>query len=224
MKKNNRFYSSVSYSVFWGLVLVIAAVALVLDGLGVNMGLGLTAFHYIFGAICLGWIIKEIIDLKFHRIFFPLAFMFFIFEGAIAGWMGRTDPNIISNWTVLLAALLLTLGVKAISGKNGSSGKKIGNNTYYFDANDKDKCIVTENLGNVQVHFINKEQYDGLGVVTVRENIGNVTLHIPSEWNVLTEAKENLGKVNIPSRETLGEKSITISIRENLGQINVVFE
>ncbi len=102
---------------FFGLILVCAAVILVLDGLGYPIGgADLSAWRIIGGVVCLCWLVTEIVKLNFARIFFPLAVIFLLFEGYIAKLLGMEDTDIISNWIVLLAALLLTVGVGAIGG------------------------------------------------------------------------------------------------------------
>lgn len=222
MKSKKHF--SVSSSVFWGLVLIIAAAALILDGVGFSFGSGITFWHVAGGVLLLSWIISECVKLRFHAIFFPLAFLFMIFEGVIAGWMGREDPNIISNWTLLLAALLLTIGVGALTKRSGGrENARLGNSTLYFDANDPGSCVLSDTVGNSHVYFINKEQYNGLGVVSVRNNVGKVTLHVPSEWNVVTECRDTLGSITVPEREQVAGKSITVSVRDSVGSVNVEF-
>ena len=221
--KNNGFFT-VSRSVFWGLVLILAAAALILDGVGFSFGIGITLWHVIGGVILLSWIVSECVKLRFHAIFFPLAFLFMLFEGVIASWLGREDPNMISNWTLLLAALLLTIGVGALTKRSGGrENARLGNSTLYFDANDPGGCIVSDNVGNIHVYFINKEHYNGLGVVSVRNSVGKVTLHVPSEWNVVTECKDTLGSVNVPEREQVAGKSITVSVRDSVGSVTVEF-
>ena len=110
-----------------------------------------------------------------------------------------------------------------IAGGN-STGGKIGRQTLYFDASDLSGAVVRENLGDVEVFITNREAYDGSGIITVTENLGRVTLHIPAEWNVVTQSSENLGNVNIPQRDVEGDKAVTLVITQNLGNIRVIFD
>ena len=222
---------------FWGIVLVLAAVVLILDGVGVDFGFGITPWKIILGVRIASWLVYEIVRLKFTDIFFPLAFLFIVFKEPLAKAIGYTGDNLISNWIVLLAALLLTIGFKAIfkpkhivsiNGKeyevSGDHGGKIGRQTLYFDASNLDGAVVKENLGNVEVFITNREAYEGGGVITVNNNLGKITVHVPENWNVVTQASENLGNVNIPQRDVDGEKTITLVITENLGNISAVYE
>ena len=81
-----------------------------------------------------------------------------------------------------------------------------------------------EHIGTVDVYISNREAYQGDGKITVRENLGIVKLHLPGEWNLVSYTKENLGKITIPDHEATGDKSITVTITENLGEVSVVFD
>ena len=223
--------------IIWGLALIFAAVWLILDSTGViAVDGGFSWWRILLGVLLGAWLVAVCIKLRFTDIFFPLAFLFLVFEGPIATALGKED--LINNWIILLAALLLTVGTKIVFSKHGvvhiSSGDtvsknenvqgKLGNSTVYFDAADIDAQKISDNLGKVDVFFTNKEQYPGSGVLTICDNLGVVTLHLPKEWDVMTQTSDNLGRVFIPEKDVPGEKTITLVITDNLGKIDVVYE
>ena len=222
--------------VFWGIVLVLAAVVLVLDGVGVDFDFGITPWRIVVGVLLASWLVYEIVKLKFTDIFFPLGFLFIVFKEPIAAAFGRQGDNLISNWVILVAALLLTIGFKSIfrhrtvvsvNGQDYTVSQgvgKIGHQTLYLDAADLSGAVVRENLGLVEVFINNREAYTGGGVITITENLGKINVHVPAEWNVVTQTSENLGNVNIPARDVTDGPSITLVITENLGQIEVKFD
>ena len=224
--------------IFWGIVLVLAAVLLILDGVGVNFGIELSAWRIILGVLLLAWLVFTCVNLRFTEVFFPLAFLFLVFEGPIANALGRTDGNLINNWIVLLAALLLTIGTKAIFSRRGAvcvrSGdgddndenttRKIGSSTLYFDGADLSNVEIKDNLGSVHAYFTDKDAYTGGGIITVHSNLGSVVLHLPKEWDVLVQSSSNLGRVHVPPKEQSGGVSITLVAKDNLGNVSVVFE
>ena len=212
-------------SLFWGLVLILTAAVLILDGIGISFGQGITPVRIIFGILLLALTIYEIVRLKFSYIFFPLAFLFLLFEEPLAWALGK-DGSLISNRTVLLAALLLTIGAALLSPKQKGIKKikVMGNTTLYFDASDMSNCRINDNMGQVYAYVVNKEAYVGGGVITVTDNLGSVVLHIPSEWNVITETSDNLGKISIPPQDGNREKSITLIVTDNVGVVSVVFD
>ena len=234
MKGTNKVF----HPIFWGVVLVLTAVVMILDGIGLGFGYGITPWRILIGVLLGTWLLYEMIRLKFTNIFFPLAFLFITFKGPLAIALGREGENIISNWVVLLAALLLTIGFKVIfrrkrvvtvNGKeytipSNQRFGKIGHQTLYFDATDLSNAVVTENLGYVEVFINNRDAYPGDGMIRVAENLGKISLHIPGDWNVVTQSSENLGFVNIPNREFVGDKTLTLMIMENLGHIDVIFD
>ena len=232
-RKPSKSYSAI----VWGLVLVLAAVVLILDDAGVPIGFGISPWRIILGVLLFAWLVYEVIRLRFTEIFFPIAFLFILFQKPIAKEVGYGKGRFLSPWIVLLAALLLTIGMQIlfkrkseviINGHTVTAGKKggdrIGNQTIYFDATDLSNVEIREHIGTVDAYISNKETYPGDGKITVTENLGMVKLHLPNEWNIVTYTKENLGKISIPDHEATGDKSITIVVTENLGEVSVVFE
>ena len=230
---------SKSYSALvWGFVLVLAAVVLILDDAGVPIGFKVSPWRIILGVALFAWLVYEIIRLRFTEVFFPIAFLFILFQKPLAEEIKYGKERFLSPWVVLLAALLLTIGCKIlfrnrgeviVNGHRIASGKstgggKVGDQTVYFDASDLSDVRIREHIGTVEVFISNPEAYNGEGEITISENLGIVKLHLPNEWNVVTYTKENLGKVSIPDHEATGDKSITLAITENLGEISVIFE
>lgn len=221
--KERRFHLT-GAPIFWGLVLILAAAALILDGAGISFGAGITALHIVGGILLLAWLVTGIVKGRFWSVFFPLAFLFMLFEAPLAGLLGRDDPNIISNWLVLLAALLLTIGFRLLFRRKKAGGMSVGSRTLYLDGGDLSDVVIAENLGQVNVYITNPKHYTGGGRITVSENLGQVVLHIPGDWFVQAESSENLGSVSVPSQTYTGGKTILLYARENLGQVVVRFE
>ena len=222
----------------WGLILVLAAVVLILDDAGVPVEFGwFSPWRIILGFLLFAWLVYEVIRLKFTDLFFPIAFLFILFQKPLAETVKYGKERFVSPWIVLLAALLLTIGFKILFkpkrevtfnghtiGIGRGEDKKVGDQTMYFDASDLANLQIREHIGTVDVYLSNKEAYTGDGKITVTENLGIVKLHLPVEWNVVTLTKENLGKVTVPDHEATGEQSITLVITQNLGEVTVVFE
>ena len=215
-------------SIFWGIVLVAAAVLLILDGVGVELGYGVSVWRIILGAACVAWFAGSIIKRRFTDLIFPLAFLFLIFEAPIAHALGKEDNNLISNWTVLLAALFLTIGLKFILPKKTGGVKisgKIGSATLYFDASDLSNVRITENVGATNAYIVNREAYTGGGMIYVSENVGAVTLHIPGDWAVTVNRHDSIGPINVPERpDGVYRYTIGVDVHDNVGPVNVVFE
>ena len=230
---------------FFGIILVCAAVALILDGLGISIsGAQISAWSIVGGVLCLAWLVVEIVELKFSHIFFPLAFIFLLFEGQIATWLGHDDPNLISNWLVLLAALLLTIGVGVLGGNLKKRKKtqidKDGNtvvintnekknfsqaSVVFVDAADLGEYEVENNCGSIHVYIENADRYGGSGALNVDNNCGSMVVHVPKAWRVVSNVDNNLGSVKIPSHETQADAPVLKIMGENnLGSLAIIFE
>ena len=228
-KKKVTFNWRSKNSIFWGIVLVGAALLLILQGIGVNVGYGISVWRIVLGALCAAWLIDRIIERHFTEIIFPLAFIFLIFEAPIAHAIGRAedDLDLISNWTVLLAALLLTIGLKAlIPERDGRrSFDRISTSTVYLDGNDLAHADIRDNMGTMQVFITNKNLYTGGGHICIHDNMGTVKLHIPREWNAVVNVHDNMGRVSVPDQpDRIYDYSVSLEIHDNIGSVDVIFD
>ena len=93
--------------IFWGIVLILLAAALILNICGIEFGLpdGIENRQLILGALCLFWIIRCFIDKKFNHLFFPVAFIVMIFEQEIALALHIASGDLAPWWMLLLIML-----------------------------------------------------------------------------------------------------------------------
>ena len=75
--------------IFWGFLLILAAALLICDGLGILTGFtdtfgGVSAVRVVLGVLMLAWLFSDLFKGHFAKIFFPLAFLFMLFESNIA--------------------------------------------------------------------------------------------------------------------------------------------
>ncbi len=224
--------------VFWGVILILSAVLIILDALGTGLGFltGVPAIRIVLGVICAAWAVSELVKLKISHIFFPLAFVFMLFESKIAELIGSKNPDLISNWLLLLCALLLTIGTSIIfkrkpkydfsANAEFSSPKKsgfFGNNTQYFDAGDFEKAYVENNMGKTEVLFSNIENYLGKGTLTVENNMGKIVVNVPREWNVYCNIENNMGVVHTPDIINADGKVLNIDGENNMGDVEIKY-
>lgn len=96
---------------FWGLLLILMAVFLILSKMGLIKGISVWSvfFTVVFGALLIHGLIKR----SFTAIFFSIAFLCIIYDDQL----GITA---LTPWTVLLSALLLSIGMGILFHKKGS--------------------------------------------------------------------------------------------------------
>ncbi|MBQ2733723.1 MAG: hypothetical protein IJF74_06160 [Clostridia bacterium] len=226
-----RFSAS---KLFWGIILILCAVILVLDSVGTEIGFlkGLPVFRTIAVILLISCAVEELSKREFGGFFFSLAFAFMIYEKQIARWLSLDDANIISNWTVLLVALLLTIGFSLLFSKrkftftyNGGDAKHkvAGSYVTNIDCSAFDEMHINNELGACEVHFSNVESYTGNGVLTVKNELGSVKIYVPAEWTVTNRIENELGSVQIKGESLSGGKSLIINGTNELGSVQIIY-
>ncbi len=231
MNKNTNFKVS-SDGVSIGIVLILAAVLIVLEGFGVGFGAyGISLWKVLLGVLLVAWFLKELIRLKIKNIFFPLAFIFMLFEENIAYLLGREDPNIISNWYVLIAAVLFTIGFNEIFHNvrhekyvNISQPHFGGGSVTYIDAAELGEKSINNNFGNHIAYIENKEAYLGKGKIKVENSFGNVEIHVPEDWCVDVDIDSSFGTVTTPSSQNTAGPRIAITGDNDFGTVKIIAE
>lgn len=220
--------------VFWGIVIVLGAILLLIDGLKIInwSGYGLTPFKLFVAVLSSGWFLYELINLKIHLIFIPIAIFFVSIESTLAYYLGIEGGNIISNWVVYIVALLLTIGFKMLLPRRSNKYMdeideigKLSSSTLYFDGGDLSDAQIKNVAGTVNVYISNKDAYSGDGIIEISDFAGKVTLHLPKEWLIKTNVRNHIGKVKIPRQnERSYEKTLTLELRNVAGNIKVILE
>ena len=79
--------------------------------------------------------------------------MFFLFEKPLAKLAGKPAPDydLLNNWIVVLAALLLTVGTAILIPRRSKDGAvtkgHLGNTTLYLDARELQEYNINDRLG-----------------------------------------------------------------------------
>lgn len=220
-------------SIFWGIVLICTAVLILLNSILGSLDLprisGIPIVRLLLGVLCIAWII----DLLFHNdwrvIFYPLAFLFMLFQKDIAQWIHAPGEKLISNWIVLLCAVLLHIGASILFPKrrskdlkNRQKNNQFASFSQYIDCADFTNRKVEVNMGKCDVYFENIDLYPGDATLEIDLNMGKVLLHVPADWAVVPEVHNNMGSLHI-SPSTGGEgKRLTVTGENNMGEIRIL--
>ena len=235
-----------SKKIFWGIFLIALAILMILDVFHVFAPLTarigeISIWASLCGIVLLSFIINRLYKGKISQIFFPLAFIFMLFEKNISVLCGATTPNIINNWLVLLIALLFTAGFSLlfpshrknhhanIEGYHGISSVKyskyaensLGHSVIYIDSASFSPNHVENNLGSCKVFFENPGAYTGNGTLYIENNLGSLTIYTPKGWYVKESMENNLGGVHIPQKDD--GLLLRIKGENNLGSVTVVY-
>lgn len=161
---------------FWGLFLVLAAVYLIISRLGYLPAVGV--FTVIATIICIAAFVHSLLHLSFGGMLFPLAFISILYDKQL----GITA---ITPWTVLLAALLGTIGLNLIFSKTKWKYKWKRN----WDHHGKHKIAGND-------HFENGENIEG-EYVYMKSSFGSLLRYVTSDNLRYAELEANFSGVKI---------------------------
>lgn len=227
--------------IFWGVSLIVIALLLILNAVGVKAGFldigGLPVLRIIIGGLCLAWAVFALVRGNVWQIFFPIGLVALLFEDEIARLFNAADPDLYSVWLVLGVSLLLTMGTYTLcsphskievgGGSDFNAEKKSGKANYssavkYIDCTDFTFRDVGNNLGSLVVFFENAERYSGDGTLYVNSNLGSATVYVPKNWSVDLQVDHNLGSCFAPHNTDECDTAVKIRVKNNLGKFSVV--
>ena len=237
------------HKIFWGLLLLLSAAALIFYGIGGEAGFfGIPLYKLLLGLILVSWIVAKVFFGESLRqrfkIFFPLAFLFMLFEPEIADCLRYHDENIINNWLLLLAALLANIAMTVIipkksrksytkSGNRSESygfgeyesydKKQFSDSVIYIDASITTKSYVKNTCGETNVYYQNSDRAveNVVYTLTVENSMGETNVHVPADWVVKNEMSCFLGEINT-RKNPQGEVKLIIRGENNLGETNIL--
>lgn len=220
--------------IFWGIVLILLAAALILNICGIEFGLpdGIENRQLILGALCLFWIIRCFIDKKFNHLFFPVAFIVMIFEQEIALALHIASGDLAPWWMLFLIAMLLSGGcsllfsggkTKIITDADGTTvrcGKKSGSSVTYIDCSEKFSERIENNLGSCVIYFSNEQSFVDGSELILENNLGSVVVHVPAGVSVKSSLDNTLGSVKVDAGlERAGDRTLFVRGENNLGSV-----
>lgn len=193
--------------IFWGIVLVLGAVAILAHRLGFLEGIG---FWPVFFSVCLAaCLIRGIIRGRIGTILFSLAFLIIVNDELL-------HLEAITPWPVLAAALLGTMGLKLLFPKlarrsyghfvrigNGydaplseyvQNGGTVSYDNVFGEAikyiEGEISSVEADNVfGSMQIYFTEATLSNGSARVNVDGVFGSVELYVPSSWTVILDVE-----------------------------------
>ncbi|MFV0379271.1 MAG: LiaF transmembrane domain-containing protein [Anaerorhabdus sp.] len=221
-----------------GLSLVGLAVLILLKGFGF---IDFEITNIIMGIISLIVIMSGIAEKKWGKIFFGLAFLFWIYGNKIYN---------ISSFYLFMAALLLTVGFNMIF-KNDKKSKfvsivldddekeetfthsdnqsnfkletNVGSRTHYINSKNLESISCNANVGSITIYLDQAELKNGTLNINLEINLGSVVLYIPKEWSVYDDVESTLGKVSsVGGFSTNSENTVRIYGDVSLGNLEII--
>lgn len=216
--------------IFWGIILIAAAVLIIIDTLGllppISSVVGeISLFRVGLALLVLYFIVSRFVKGKIAQIFIPLALLFMLFEKNIAFLLNWESENIISNYILLLCAVIIQIGFHLIFGNFKFGMKKnrhFGDSVMYIDSSDLSFCkSIENNFGTYNIYFENVNQYSGDGILRVENNLGTINIYVPACWKIEMDIENNLGSTKQTGVAAVDGLRLRIIGENNLGSIHV---
>ncbi len=224
--------------IFWGVGLLLIALLVILNLAGVQIitAISIPLWKLVVGLGLVWFCISMICKIKIPLIFIPIGFGFMMFEEEIAILTSSGTNDIFSNWTVLFASILLSIGtalliprqmfIKYKKRKTENKNHKFqskSRRTQYIDCKELSIVNIENNLGLCDVYFTNVDLYNGDGVLNIENNLGRIIFHVPAQISIDVGFENNLGNVSIDeSCVNRGSLKLTVNGENSLGKIDFV--
>lgn len=200
--------------VFWGVLLLLGAAALVVGRLGYLEGIGLWSILF---SVCLaGLLIDGLVRRSFGQMLFAVAFFIIVNDKLL-------KLEAITPWPVLGAALLGTVGLNLLFPR---FRKKGGHMNVFFNGREYDgKHIVSEeswegdnvryenvfgsavkyvsgqishvevenSFGTMQIYLTEAQPREGSASVHLETAFGSMVLYVPAGWRVVLSTENAFG-------------------------------
>lgn len=227
-------------NIFWGIFFILAAVSIILNQLGLLVGVSL--FNLIITILLISIIIKSIKYLNFSGIFIPLA----IIGIQYADNLGIQD---LTPWPLLGASIFLSIGLSFLikpkhyhferehkhtfSEGESTCDTNDGEVSIYTRFSESIKYINTNNLKNVnidcsfgatKVYFDNAKIEGNEATITLKVDFAGVELYIPKDWNVIDHVNCVLGGIQEKNRkEKSGDKNLILEGKISFSGIEIIY-
>ena len=204
--------------IFWGILFILAGIFMIIGKLGYFPNMNV--FSLLLTAFLVVVIVKSLPSMNFSGILFPIAFICIIYDKQLS-------ITAITPWTILMAALLGSIGLSMIFHKQI---KWINHNHNHNDEDYKFEKIDIEDESNVRfknsfgasIKYINTDKFEQANfdcsfgamkvyfdnavmsnenaIVRINASFSGIELYIPKTWNVNDNTNVFLGSVSEKNR------------------------
>lgn len=192
-------------NIFWGVVFLLGAAALILSRFGYLKGIGF--WSILWNIILLGFLLNSIFKRKISRVLFAAAFLIIANDEALG-------LEAITPWPVLGAALLGSIGLQMIFPKwsghfvpceeeSWFSSAWHGDSRCFYECNFGEavryisgevSAVSAEcNFGFMQLYFSDAKPVGGKISVDVETKFGTTVLYVPSSWKTAVDVETFCG-------------------------------
>lgn len=205
--------------IFWGLFLILGGLYLLISQMGYLPGIGVLNTLLTIG--CLAVFIKGVLSVSFASMLFPLAIVGILYDECL----GITS---ITPWTILIVALLLTIGLNLIFGKMKliyfhktdedkdkehfdsvetlTKGEYIqvksrfGGTIRYITSDELAYVDLEAKFSGIKLYFQDAKAPSGNVTLNLDVCFAGVELYVPKSWDVINSANDSFAGVDEKGR------------------------
>ena len=196
--------------IFWGILFLLAAVAVIAGGMGLFEGFSFWTIFFTVGLI--GLLAEGILHRSFSSILFSLAMLAIVYDEQLG-------IEAITPWPVLGAAMLGTIGLSILF-PNAKKNRTVNSSSFCQDVDGSPldgesvryevsfgeavKYITSTELvdanlecsfGSLSVYFNSATLKNGEAHVHAECSFGSIVLYVPSEWRVIVNVSNSFAGV-----------------------------
>lgn len=232
-------------SVFWGILLLLGAAALVVSRLGYLDNIGF--WTIIFTVFLIGFLVDGFVKRSFGLILFSVAFLIIVNDKLL-------QLEAITPWPVLGAALLGTIGLNLLFPRFRKKGRHINVNINGVDYDGRTpisaekwdgdsvsyenafgeavkylageiSTVNAENsFGSMQLYFTNAQLRGGSATVHVENSFGSMVLYIPADWKVVLSTENAFGGTKEQGQcNPAGSNVLYVRGEVNFGGLKIIY-
>lgn len=233
--------------VLWGLLFILGAVFLLFSKTDFIQGLRINVWNMLWTIILVSILLKNIVRLNYFGIFFPLAFLFVLYDGPL----GITS---ITPVTVFGAAILLSIGCNMLfprkehpicyhRGQFNSEGEvnfdevvhedtheyimqevNFGSCVKYVNSDNFKNGHFECNFGALKIYFTNTIMQNSQATVSIENNFAGTEIYVPKNWMVVNQIHSTFGGVDEKGvHQPDGTHTLYLVGECNFGGINIIY-
>lgn len=229
-------------NVFWGVFFILAAVAIILNQLGLLVGISL--INLIITIFMISIIIKSIKYINFSGILIPLAIIGILYSD-------KLGIQALTPWPLLGSAVFLSIGLsflikpkqyfwendnhkmKSFDDKEFVEGSEKGEVGLYNRFSESIKYINSKNLkkvnidcsfGGMKVYFDNSKIEENEAILYIDASFAGIELYVPKEWNIINNVNCIFGGIDEKNKkEKLGDKNLILKGKVSFAGVEIIY-
>ncbi|MEE1007944.1 MAG: LiaF-related protein [Agathobacter sp.] len=231
-------------NVAWGILLILLSVYIVVNKLGIFPKIPVVSI--LLSLVFIYFIVKGIKKRNYFEIFFPAALIGCLFDDEISHIIGY-NFNDLTPWSLLLVALLLSIGfeilfkkdsfIKIGDGMHGTFSEEsssdgfvkietaFDNSTRYINSACFESALISNSFGKNVVYFNNAIIKDNNAFISVENSFGQTIIYIPKEWRVDVTRECCFGNIKVVGNCTTDVTAPFVKIKAEVafGDIEIIY-